>query len=331
LRDQAEHRDVHQRIDPELQASLEAMLALSGGQALSLRDIPAARAAMAQMVAGAKALLPAVDGVASEDRLVRGKAGDPAVKVRIYRPAAEKGPLPALLWIHGGAYVLGDVEQDDHLAGRLALAAGCAVISVDYRLAPEHPFPAPLDDCYAALEWISDMAGEIGIDGSRIAIGGASAGGGLCAGLALLARDRGEIDVIFQLLIYPMIDDRNTKPDAALESRFVTFNLEACLIGWRSYLGCEPGEGDVSTYAAAFRAADLHGLPPAYVAACDLDILARENLTYALRLVEADVPTELHLYPGTYHGFDVFAADAAVSRRFVADRDRALRRALHGA
>jgi len=202
-------------------------------------------------------------------------------------------------------------------------------VSVEYRLAPEHPFPAPVEDCYAVLKWLATHATELGVEQNRIAIGGASAGGGLAAGLALLARDRAEVNVAFQLLIYPMIDDRNvaqaneTVPDTLLWSR------ENNLIGWQSYLGGEPGGEDVPAYAAAFRATDLTGLPPTYIPVGELDLFLHENIAYAQRLLQAGVPTELHVYPGAYHGFDIFAPNSDVGQRFTADRNHVLKRAFH--
>lgn len=317
------------KVDPELLAPLEGFLTVFGG-GLNLHDIPAVRAASAQMTAALKMQLPPFEGVTSEDRQVPGPTGAPDVAVRIYQPTGRPATLPALLWVHGGGYVLGNVEGDDLYVKELVKAVECVVVSVEYRLAPEHPFPAPIEDCYAALKWLGTHAAELGVAQERIAIGGASAGGGLAAGLALLARDRAEVKVAFQLLIYPMIDDRNitqaseTVPDTLLWSR------EHNLIGWRSYLGGEPGGKDVSPYAAAFRATDLTGLPPAYIPVGELDLFLHENVEYAQRLLEAGVATELHVYPGAYHGFDIVAPAADVGQRFTADRNHVLKRALHG-
>lgn len=164
---------------------------------------------------------------------------------------------------------------------------------------------------------------------SRIAIGGASAGGGLAAGLALLARDRAEVEVAFQLLIYPMIDDRNIAPASEKVPDALVWTRENNLMGWRAYLGREPGGADVSPYAAAARAIDLTGLPPAYISVGDLDLFLDENITYARRLLAAGVPTEFHMYPDAFHGFNGFVPGAAISRRFNVDRDNTLKRMLH--
>jgi acetyl esterase/lipase len=224
---------------------------------------------------------------------------------------------------------MGDIEQDDRLMMQLVKRIGCVAVSVDYRLAPEHPFPAPVEDCYAGLKWLFRHAGEFGVEPARIAIGGASGGGGLCAGLALMARDRGEVQVAFQLLIYPMIDDRNVTPASYAITDPRMWNRESNRLGWKAYLGRDGGGADVSAYAAASRASDLTNLPPAYIPVGALDLFVDENIEYAQRLIQAGVPTELHVYPGAFHGFDLFAPSAMVSKQFKADRDSALRRALH--
>jgi acetyl esterase/lipase len=316
------------RLDPELATPLETWRnATKGG--INLHDIPAARRMMDELAAAQMAKAQPIEGVSSVDKKIPGVAGNPDVFVRIYQPTDRPAVLPALLWIHGGGYVLGSVERDDLLTKHLAKIGQCVVASVEYRLAPEHPFPAPVEDCYAALKWLAAHSSELGVNKSRIAIGGASAGGGLAAGLALLTRDRAEVEVAFQLLIYPMIDDRNiTSASETIPDTFV-WTRENNLMGWRAYLGREPGGADVSPYAAAARATDLRGLPPAYIPVGDLDLFLDENITYAQRLLAAGVPTELHVYPGAFHGFNGFVPGAAVSRRFNADRDHALKRMLH--
>jgi acetyl esterase/lipase len=319
---------MHRRLDPELAAPLAAWHhATKGG--INLHDIPAARRMMEELAAAQMAKARPIEGVSTEDRQAPGPEGAPDVFVRIYQPMERPDILPALLWIHGGGYVLGSVARDDLLAMHLAKVGQCVVASVEYRLAPECPFPAPVEDCYAALTWLSAHSAELGVNTSRIAIGGASAGGGLAAGLALLTRDRAEVEVAFQLLIYPMLDDRNIAPANATVPDTFVWTRENNLMGWRAYLGREPGGADVSPYAAAARATDLHGLPPAYIAVGDLDLFVDENMTYAQQLLAAGVPTELHVYPGAFHGFNGFMPSAAISRRFNADRDQALKRMLH--
>ena len=317
------------RLHPELVGPIEMMQSQPGG-ALNLRDIPAARVVMREMMEAMKDQMPVVEGVTSEDRLVPGPDGAPDVGVRIYKPANQSGTLPAFLWIHGGGYIMGDIEMNDVICKYTTLAGDCVTVSVEYRLAPENPFPAPVEDCYAALKWLASHADELDVDPNRIAIGGGSAGGGLAAGLALLTRDRAEVDIIAQFLIYPMIDDRNTQQASDTLPDTILWTRESNLIGWSSYLGCEPGGDNVSHYAAASRAEDLTGLPPAYIAVGDLDLFAEEDVEYARRLINSGVPTELHVYPGGCHAFDGFAPGADISRQFNDDYYRALKRSLHG-
>jgi len=315
------------QLDPELRAVMEK---LPADRPLDLNQLPAARVKMKKMVTAMLADLPPVEGVTFQDQFAPASKGEPAVRVRVYRPNHQPGKLPALYWIHGGGYVMGDIDMDDRLMMQMVKRIGCVAVSVDYRLAPEHPFPAPVEDCYAGLKWLFAHAGELGVDPSRIAIGGASGGGGLCAGLGLLVRDRGEVRPAFQLLIYPMIDDRNVTPASYAITDPRVWHRESNRLGWKAYLGRDGGGADVSPYAAAARATDLTNLPPAYIPVGALDLFVDENIEYAQRLIQAGVPTELHVYPGAFHGFDLFAPSAAVSKQFKADRDNALKRALHG-
>jgi acetyl esterase/lipase len=316
------------QLDPELRV---VVAGLPADRTLDLNNISAARARMKELVTEMLAALPPVDGVTSQDQFVPGPLGDPAVRVRVYRPNDQPNNLPALFWIHGGGYVMGDIEQDDRLMKQMVKRIGCVAVSVDYRLPPEHPFPAPVQDCYAGLKWLFAHVKELGVESSRIAIGGASAGGGLTAGLALLARDRREVQVAFQLLIYPMIDDRNVTPASHAITDLRVWNRETNRLGWKAYLGGDGGGAGVSPYAAAARATDLTKLPPAYISVGTLDLFVDENIEYAQRLIQAGVPTELHVYPGAFHGFDLFAPSARVSKQFKADRDNALRHALDDA
>jgi acetyl esterase/lipase len=320
-------RDLTEMLDPELKGPITAML--SSMPPNNFTDLPAARAASKQMMAAMKSQMSVIPGVVTEDRKIPGPAGAPDVAVRIYRPEKQSDSFPALLWIHGGGYMLGEIDQEDFTAKNFTRAGDCVVVSVEYRLAPENPYPAPLEDCYAALKWLSTNARDLQVDRSRIAIGGASAGGGLAAGLALLARDRKEVKIVFQLLIYPMINDYNIAPasDALPDTLFWTRANN--LIGWRSYLGCEPGVEGIPYHAAAFRATDLVGLPAAYIAAGDIDLFAQEDIEYARRLIAAGIPTELHVYPGGCHAFDMLVPGADISKRFTADISRAIKRALH--
>lgn len=294
---------------------------------LDLSDIPALRRATAELRA-AMDHPPRPAGLEVEDHRAPARDGGPDVAVRLYRPASVPSPAPALFWIHGGGMVMGDLAMDDDRCAATAASLGIVVASVDFRLAPEHPFPVPLEDCYTGLHWLASHAGELDLDRSRIAIGGASAGGGLAAGLALLARDRREVDVVFQLLVYPMLDDRNTATGSPAWSDPKVWNGDANGVGWACYLDGRAGSDDVSPYASPARATDLAGLPPAYVSVGDLDLFLEEDLAYALALSGAGVPVELHVYPGAFHGSDGFVSRSPLSRRWVRDGRDALARAL---
>jgi acetyl esterase/lipase len=314
--------DLMGRLDPEIAAVFPHL------PPLDLTDIPAARTVMMDMLAAANEGAQPSPAVTRTDHMVPGLNGAPDVRVRHYRPADQSGIVPCLYWIHGGGHVLGQIEQDDPMMDHIVETVGSAVVSVDWRRPPDHPFPAPMDDCYAGLSWTHRSAAELGVDPDRIAIGGASSGGGSAAGLALLARDRGEIPVCFQLLVYPMLDDRNVTPASVALTEPKVWNRQSNLIGWRSYVGDVVGTEGVSPYAAPTRATDLTGLPPAYLPVGDLDLFVDEDIEYAQRLQQADVPTELHVYPGGIHGFDLLAPNSGLAQRFIRDRDEALQRAF---
>lgn len=238
--------------------------------------------------------------------------------VRLYRPAGVSEPTPALVWIHGGGYLFGTAQQDDRICLGFSRKLGITVASVEYRLAPEHPYPAPLEDCYSVLSWLAALPG---VDRDRLAIGGASAGGGLAAALAILARDRGEITPVFQLLVYPMLDDRSASGPANPNYRL--WDPVANGFGWTSYLGNADPQ-----VAVPARRGDLSGLAPAWVGVGTHDLFHDEDVEYARRLVEAGVPCQVELIPGAFHGFDMVAPKAGVSREFFAMQCEALRPAL---
>jgi acetyl esterase/lipase len=267
--------------------------------------------------------------VAHEDVLVPGWVDSPDVRVRIYRPRSSVGDLPCLLWIHGGGMVVGSIEGDDWRCEGYVSTLGCAVASVEYRLAPEHSHPAAVEDCYAALRWVAESGPSIGIDVARLAIAGASAGGGLAAGLALLARDRGGPRIDFQLLVGPMLDDRNVTPSShEFTTGHPAWTRELNIEAWTAYLGTQIGSDDVSPYAAPARATDLRNLPPTMIQIAELDVFRDEAIAYANRLMDAGVTTALHFYAGAFHGFDAFEPEAPISRRSIAERMEALSRAL---
>jgi acetyl esterase/lipase len=289
---------------------------------VSLRLLPALRLLLRFML---PARVP--HDVAVHDVMVPGPAGAPQVRVRIYRPKIAR-PAPALLWMHGGGYIAGRPEADDLFCASNARDLGIVVASVDYRLAPEHPFPAPLEDCYAALRWLFTQSGSLGVSPDRIAIGGASSGGGSTAALAQLAHDRKEVKPVFQLLIYPMLDDRTaTRTDIDGENHR-GWTQGSNVVGWTSYLGQAPGRQIVPEYAVPARREDLSDLPPAWMGVGTCDLFHDEDLAYARRLNECGVPCELVIVPGAFHGFDIISRGASVSRDFRAGYTAALRRAL---
>jgi len=253
--------------------------------------------------------------------------GEPNIRLKIYEPVHKDQNLPGLLWMHGGGYFLGAPEMDDYLCHRFVREIGCVVVSVDYRLAPEHPFPAGLEDCYTALLWFHHHAKKLGVDAFRIAIGGASAGGGLALALSLLSRDRKGPSILFQMPLYPMIDDRNITPSSYEITDPRIWNRETNIFGWKTYLGTH-GKDEVSSYAAPARATDLSGLPPTYTCVGSQDIFRDETIDLVMRLSQAGVPTEFHLYPGCYHGFELVCPQAEVSQRAVTQYTDALKRAF---
>ncbi len=268
------------------------------------------------------------EGVAVEEVRVPGPAGAPQVRVRLYRPKNLQRPAPALLWIHGGGYIMGRPEIDELSSAAYAQELGILVAAVDYRLAPEHPFPAPLEDCYAALRWLHSEAAQLGVDPDRIAIGGASAGGGLAAALAQLAHDRKEVKPVFQLLIYPMLDDRTALRTDIDGTNHRLWNHSSNVFGWSAYLGQAPGAASVPAHAVPARRTDLSGLPPAWVGVGTFDLFHDEDLAYAQRLKDSGVACEVLVVPGAYHGFDAVSRGAQVVRQFRASHVAALRRVL---
>ncbi|WP_433756727.1 alpha/beta hydrolase [Nocardia sp. CA-135398] len=250
---------------------------------------------------------------------------EPAVSVRFYRPQLVSAPAPALLWIHGGGFVTGNAGTDNDFCTEVSNELGAIVAAVEYRRAPEHPFPTPLDDCYSALRWLAEQSD---VDRERIAIGGASGGGGLAAALGLLARDKGEIQPAFQLLVYPMLDDRTALRTDIDERRFRLWNQRSNRFGWQSYLGAVYGTDEVPMLAAAARCEDLSGLPPTWIGVGDHDLFLDENVAYAQRLQQTGIQCTLDVVPGAYHGFDVIAPKTPVSRSFIEAQINALRGAL---
>jgi triacylglycerol lipase len=305
-------------VDPELRPKLEALPTIT----VSSENLEAVRNAWPP---------PSIDksNVEFQRRLVAGPPDAPDLALSIYLPRDAPRPLPCIYHMHGGGYIAGAAADLAPLHYPLARDVGTAIISVDYRLAPETIFPGAIEDCYAGLRWVFEHCGELNIDPERIGLMGQSAGGGLAASLALLVRDRGEYRLSFQHLIYPMLDDRTgsgSDPNG-FAGEFLWL-APSNRFAWSCLLGRAPGGPDVSPYAAAARAKNLSGLPRTFIATGALDLFIDENVEYAHRLIRSGVVTELHVYPGAYHGFDVFAAEAAVSRQACRDSIEALRRAL---
>jgi acetyl esterase/lipase len=309
-------------LDPELQPLAELM----PGGGLTAEMLAQLRQVMVEQTKANAVSAP--PEVVMTERMIPGPAGAPEVRVLVYAPLEAGEARPGILHVHGGGYVIGAPEMSIPGNSGYVTELGAVVVSVDYRLAPETPFPGPVEDCYAGLMWLYANAKDLGVDPARIAISGESAGGGLAAATTLLARDRKEAPVAFQHLIFPMLDDRtaSTVQPHVYAGQFV-WTPSANVYGWTSLLGSEPGGAGVSPYAAPARAEDLSGLPPTFISCGALDLFIDEDIDYAKRLIAAGVPTELHIYPGAPHAF-MFVETAQVTRQHARDSIEALRRGL---
>ncbi|NNM76481.1 alpha/beta hydrolase [Sphingomonas sp. ID1715] len=305
-------------VDPELLPMLDRLPQV----ALSQETLPAFRSRETALP------LPSVvpNAVTRRDVAMRGPPGAPDIGLVIYTPAGA-GPFGCIYHIHGGGYVSGSAGSLEFMHRPLAEQLGCVIVSVDYRLAPETCFPGNIEDCHAGLVWVFKQADMLNVDRDRIGVMGESAGGGLAAALALLVRDRGEHRLAFQVLTYPMLDDRTCTADPHPFAGEFLWTPRNNAFGWTCLLGHAPrGEG-VSPYAAPARAVDLSGLPPTFMMTGALDLFVDENIDYARRLIRDGVPTEFHLYPGAFHAFDAWP-DAQVSEGARTNRSKALRRLL---
>lgn len=310
------------QIDPEIAAAMAPrMAALADITLPAAGDVAGRRTMIEQIMADVSAAQPMPDDVTTTDFHATAADGA-AILLRWYvKDGAQPGP--AALYIHGGGMILGNVGLYDGPVARYVSRSGTSLLSVEYRYAPEHPHPIPVEDCYAGLQWLHAHAAELGVDPARIAIMGDSGGGGLAAGLAILARDRGGPAIARQILVYPMLDDRNTVPDPELVP-FLAWSYDDNVTGWGALLGDAAGGPDVSPYAAPARLTDATGLPPAYIEVGQLDIFRDEDIAYAVLLGRAGVEVELHLHPGAPHAFEGFAFASAVAKRSAADRVRVL-------
>lgn len=287
-------------VDPDLLPGL----ALVPPLVLSTSSLPLIRASAIQAAAAGVALPPV--GVVRSEHRIAGMDGAPDVRLIIYAGGDPSRRRPLLLHIHGGGYILGSPEMNDTRNASIALDLGCIVASVDYRLAPETPFPGGLNDCYAALLWLARNADRIGIDPDRIAVAGESAGGGLAAALGLMARDRKEVQIAFQMLVYPMLDRRTALKSGSnpFTGEYV-WTRDSNSFGWAAYLGDLMTANAVPYLASPAEAPDLSGLPPTFISVGALDLFLDEDIRLAYGLLRAGIPTELHVYPGAFHGFDL--------------------------
>lgn len=295
-------------------------------------DIPAGRemanAAAAELLtlSTPAVSVPYEDVAISEDDFTN-------LMVRIYRPDGLASLSPVLLWMHGGGYVMGSVDMDANYLQTLAFETSCVIVSVDYRLAPEAPFPAAIEDCYTALKWVRSNGARLDLDVNRIAIGGLSGGAGLAAGLALYARDKGDSPIMFQLLMCPMIDDRNITHSSHLDLTGLAWDRRNNVNAWGAYIEGETPDGpmtreDVSPYAAPSRCEDLSGLPPAFISVGSVDLFMDENIDYARRLIQSGVGADLHVYAGGFHAFECIATESSLAKRANEQIYAALRKAF---
>ena len=311
--------------DPELTPLLD----LLPDPGLDISDPVESRAGFAEMIGLLNAELD-TSGVELEDIAIPGPGGGPELALRIYSPEGLQSAVPGLLHIHGGGFVIGDLETEYGTCLALCRNLGVVVVSVDYRLAPETPYPGGLEDCYRALQWVAENFTRLRIDPLRLGLFGQSAGAGMAAATALLSRDRGGPGLCFQYLGIPELDDRL---ETASMQEFVDtpmWHRPNAELSWKYYLGddYQRGADDVPAYAAPARAEDLSGLPPAYISTMQFDPLRDEGILYGLRLLQAGVATELHSFPGTFHGSSLFST-TAISQREAAEMFVALRRRLN--
>jgi len=316
---------VNLRINPELAEVLATMPLDPAGQLGDEAMIQTMRSTP-EILALMGTELPTDDRVTVRNAEVPGPHDSPAVPIRIYTPKATEKKMPALVYFHGGGFVIGDMYLEEHRCLRLAADGGCVVVSVDYRLAPENPFPAGVEDCYCALAWVGAQVKELGLDLDRIAVGGASAGGALAAAVAQMSRDRSGVPLALQLLIYPVIDDRMETASMKAFGATPIWNSGSNAQMWDHYLGVK--RDYVSNYAAPGRSTDLSDLPSAYVMTAEFDPLRDEGNAYAQRLLQAGVSTELHCFAGACHGFDLIAPAIELSRRAVDEQVAAVVRVL---
>ena len=317
--------NIQNRIDPASSLPLEELLNTLPGGFNAIEDIKERRNVINSLVRMMTAELPPIDNIVIEDRNIAAPDALLELVVRIYKPTRISGSHPGILFIHGGGMIMGSIETENHKAAMLCETIQSIVVSVEYRLAPENPHPAQVQDCYEALVWMSKNAAELGFDADRLAIVGGSAGGGLAIATALMARDQEFPKLSFQMANYPMIDDRNETPSSKEITDVGIWDRKANIEAWDWYLGGK----NADEYAAPARAKDLSGLPPTFIDVGELDLFRDEDIEFAKRLLQAGVTTELHVYPGAYHASESFAPEAELSKQIWTKRIEALKRALN--
>lgn len=318
---------IRSRVDPEALVALDEALRLGLVGSGWSGDVEERRNFFLNMQIAGLDADPLQGRIEQRDEIIDGPDGD-RLRVQITRPVGVGGVLPAVLCLHGGGFVIGSVETDQAQVRRLAVELGAVVVGVDYRRAPEHPHPAPVRDCHAALAWMVAQAQDLQLDPHHIALFGTSAGGGLAAGLALMARDLRTAAPVLQVLAYPMLDDRGTTPSSRDLSPLGMWDRDLNFSSWDLLLGGRAGEPDVDAYAAPARATDVAGVCPAFLEVGELDILRDETILYGLQLYGANVATEMHVHPGAFHACEQVAAGSAIGRRIWQLRIDALCRAL---
>lgn len=319
-------------LDPELAVLLEHFPDDPSDNQIDYDNLPVIREQAAEQAAEMnEAFLsdePEDATMETEDITVPGPSEGQELRLRVHRPTAVDGPYPCLYLIHGGAMIMGEPERSDMKAYRFVDSLGCVVVAVEYRLAPEHPYPAAVDDCYAGLTWITDNVDELDVDDSKIAVAGGSSGGGLAAAMGLRARDEGGPELALQMLLSPMLDDRNSTESSKQVTDIGIHDRDNNVRAWDAYLGDLSGSDELPPYAAPGRVEELSGLPPVYLDVGTHDVFRDETTAYADRAAKCGVQTEYHLWPGAYHGYDSFAPDAQITEETWNTRINALRRAF---
>lgn len=303
-------------VDPELRVLLDA----SHTGSIDLEQLEQVRKASKATEKTAKNRAVSTEDVVLEECYIPALTDAPDIRVLIYRPDAIKAPMAALLHIHGGGMIMGAPEANDARNRDIVSRMACLLVSVDYRLAPETCHPGPIEDCYAVLSWLHGNAEVLGINAANLSLLGESAGGGLAAALGILARDLGDITIRHQFLIYPMLDDRTSvNPDSNRYAGEFIWTKNSNRFAWSCLLGHEPGITDVSPYASPARVQTYSNLPATFISVGALDLFAEENMEYARQLIRSGIPTELHVYPGAFHGFDLVKEGSALAQQSYRD------------